>query len=84
MLLGLIFVPDQAPEVRSQPNSPPPAEFVDDGVSLPDEAVFARLAQTDPPAFLEMCMRRYRAEVRTMSGEMHKHERINGKLYAPK
>jgi hypothetical protein len=82
MLLCLIFVPDQAPEVHSQPTEPPP-DYVDDGVTLPDEASFARLAQTDPPTFLEMCMRRYRREIHTLSGEMHKQERIDGKVTQP-
>ncbi|MFL5340480.1 MAG: DUF1571 domain-containing protein, partial [Gemmataceae bacterium] len=68
-------------QIQSQPAAPPVIEFVDDGVSLPDEATFARLAQTDSPTFLEMCMRRYRREVHTVSGEMHKQERIAGKLY---
>ncbi len=82
MLLCLIFVPDRAPEVHSQPSAPPP-DYVDDGVSLPDEATFARLAQADPPAFLEMCMRRYRREIHTLSGEMQKQERIDGKVNQP-
>jgi hypothetical protein len=83
MLLCLVLIPDRAPEVRSQQSTPPVAEYVDDGVSLPSEANLAKLAQTDAPAFLEMCMRRYRREVHTLSGEMIKQERIDGKVTPP-
>src|SRR5437763_2943102 len=83
MLLGLIFVPDQAPEAHSRPTDSPPPDYVDDGVSLPDAATFARLAESDPTTFLEMCMRRYRREIHTLSGEMHKQEKIDGKPTQP-
>ena len=81
MLLCLVLIPDRAPEVHSQPATPPVEEYTDDGVSLPSAANFAKLAQSDPTAFLEMCMRRYRREVKTLSGEMVKQERVDGKVH---
>lgn len=82
MALCLFLVPDRAPEVQSSPTTPV-STWIDDGVSLPDEATFACLAKTDPPAFLQMCLRRYSREIHRYSGEMHKQERIDGKLHPP-
>src|SRR5262245_38902514 len=87
MALCLLLVPDRAPVALSQPSAPsstPVApEYVDDGVNLPTEATFARLAGTDPVACLQACMRRYKREIHALSGEMHKQETIDGKLQPP-
>lgn len=44
---------------------------------------FARRAETDPIALLEAAIRRYRAEVRCYTAELHKHERVGGQLHEP-
>ena len=44
---------------------------------------FARLAETDPVGMLAAAIRRYRADVRGYTAELHKHERVGGQLHAP-
>jgi hypothetical protein len=52
----------------------------DDGKPLPAEAQMKRLAESDPIAFLENCIRRYDREVKGYRCVMHKQERLEGKL----
>ena len=52
----------------------------DDGGALPNEARMKRLAETDPVAFLETCVRRYDREVKGYRCVLHKQERLDGKL----
>jgi hypothetical protein len=56
------------------------AEVTDDGSALPAEAQMKRLAETDPVAFLEACIRRYNREVKGYHCTLHKQERLDGKL----
>jgi hypothetical protein len=56
------------------------ARPADDGSPLPTEARMKRLAETDPIAFLEACVRRYDREVKGYRCTMHKQERLDGKL----
>ncbi len=41
------------------------------------------LIQYHPPLFLEMCLERYRQEVKSYSTKLIKHERVAGKMEAP-
>ncbi len=52
----------------------------DDGKPLPTEAQMKGLAQSNPIAFLEACIRRYDREVKGYRCIMHKQERLEGKL----
>jgi hypothetical protein len=52
----------------------------DDGQDLPDDARMAKLAQTDPLAFLENCLKRYDREVQGYQATLVKQERLGGKL----
>ncbi len=52
----------------------------DDGGALPTKAQMKRLAETDPVAFLEACIRRYDREVKGYRCVLHKQERLDGKL----
>jgi hypothetical protein len=66
------------------PNAPAADDAVerpaDNGKPLPTEAQMKRLAQSDPAAFLEACIRRYDREVKGYRCVMHKQERLEGKL----
>jgi hypothetical protein len=69
----------------SSPSAPPAADPAfarpaDDGKPLPTEAQMKRLAETDPIAFLEICIRRYDREVKGCRCTLHKQERLEGKL----
>ena len=68
---------------RSSPSAPPTNETLerpaDDGKPLPTSANDA-LAETDPTAFLEACIRRYDREVKGYHCTLHKQERLEGKL----
>lgn len=46
-------------------------------------ADFARLAETDPVGMLAAAIRRYRADVRGYTAELHKQERVGGRLHPP-
>ena len=56
------------------------ASVADDGGALPTEARMKHLAETDPIAFLEACIRRYDREVKGYRCALHKQERLDGKL----
>ena len=62
------------------PRGPALADVADDGGALPTEARMKRLAETDPVAFLEACIRRYDREVKGYRCALHKQERLDGKL----
>ena len=51
----------------------------DNGAALPRPAEMEKLAQTDPIAFMEHCLRRYAREVKGYTLTLKKQERINGK-----
>src|SRR5712692_724841 len=59
-------------------DSPPPV-ITGEG-PLPDNAHMDKLAQEDPVAFLENCLRRYQRKVKGYSVTMQKQERLDGKL----
>ncbi len=71
--------------------SPPPdpgphaeiATWTDDGKELPAESQMARLARTEPIAFLDACIARYDREVKGYRCTLIKQERINGELHKP-
>ena len=46
--------------------------FVDDGAELPDAKAMAKLAEKDPVAFLENCLRRYQRDVKGYTCIMQK------------
>jgi hypothetical protein len=58
----------------------PPLDRRDDGAPLPPADDMPRLAQKDPIAFLENCLRRYDREVKGYRCILQKQERIDGKL----
>jgi hypothetical protein len=77
MVVGLLLAPDALrPPLRASDL----AEVEDDGDSLPSEAKMNRLAESDPIAFLEACVRRSDREVKGYRCVLHKQERIDGKL----
>jgi hypothetical protein len=57
--------------------------FKDDGKKLPEAERLAALAEKDPLAFFEACLKRHEREVQGYTCTMHKQERINGKLEKP-
>jgi hypothetical protein len=59
------------------------ADVVDNGEPLPDEAAMLELAQRDPLAFLEWCIRRCQREVQGCRLILHKHEKIDGDQHEP-
>lgn len=82
MVLCLFLIRDRSPVAFSIPTAPP-SEYVDDGTTLPDNETMTRLARDNPVQFLEACLRRYGREVYCYSGELHKQERLDGKLCPP-
>ena len=52
----------------------------DDGNALPTEKEMKRLANADPVAFLEACIKRCEREVKGYRCLLHKQERLDGKL----
>ena len=56
--------------------------FVDDGAELPDAKAMAKLAEKDPVAFLENCLRRYQRDVKGYTCIMQKQERT-GEMLQP-
>ncbi len=58
----------------------PLAKVKDDGRALPKEEAMVTLARTDPVAFLENCVRRYKREVKGYRCLLVKQERRKGKL----
>ncbi len=65
---------------RAAPSGPALADVADDGGALPTEARMKRLAETDPVAFLEACIRRYDREVKGYHCVLYKQERLEGAL----
>jgi hypothetical protein len=78
--MGLCFllIPNRAPVATS--SQPISHDWVDDGQSVPDEAIFAELAKSDPILFLVVSLRRQSREIQSYSGVMVKQERIKDKL----
>jgi len=79
-LCALIFSPsgEKEPEKQRTLDLKP---FVDDGkVALPDGEGLEKLAQKDPIAFLENCLRRYQREVKGYTCTFQKQERLDNKL----
>jgi hypothetical protein len=56
------------------------ADVADDGDALPTPERMKQLAQTEPIALLEACIRRYDREVKGYHCTLHKQERIDGVL----
>ena len=54
--------------------------MADDGAALPNDVRLVRLAETDPVAFLEGCLRRYDREIKGYHCILHKQERLDGTL----
>jgi hypothetical protein len=77
-LCCLVMAPGRLPSApRTNETLERPA---DDGKPLPSEAQMKGLAETDPVAFLEACIRRYDREVKGYHCTLHKQERLEGKL----
>jgi hypothetical protein len=82
MCLPLCFVlscSPSPPEVAFEEIALPKVK--DDGKALPRDRSMERLAQTDPIAFLENCVRRYDREVKGYRCTLIKQERRDNKLY---
>ena len=77
--LCLLLAPD-GPRATAPPAAATLAGVADDGDALPTEARMKRLAETDPVAFLEACVRRYDREVKGYRCILHKQERLEGTL----
>jgi hypothetical protein len=78
---GLVLCLLLAPDVFRPPlRASDLADVTDDGDALPTEAQMKRLAENDPIAFLEACVRRYDREVKGYRCGLHKQERLDGKL----
>ena len=77
MGLCLFLIPDRTPVAYSVPMATP-SEY-DDGTTLPDDEMMARLARNNPVQFLEACLHRYGREINGYSGELRKQERLEGK-----
>jgi hypothetical protein len=77
--LSLVVAPDTArrPHVARREL----ASVVDKGGPLPDADTMARLAKTDPVAFLEWALIRYDREVKGYSCLLIKQERLHGELH---
>jgi len=82
MALCLFLIPDRTPVAYSVPTATS-SEYVDDGTTLPDNNTMTRLARENPVQFLDACLRRYNREIKGYSGELHKQERLEGKLCPP-
>jgi hypothetical protein len=76
--LCFVMAPGGAPSAA--PAADATVHPADDGKPLPTEAQMKRLAETDPVAFLENCIRRYDREVKSYTCALHKQERLEGKL----
>ncbi len=77
--LCLVMAPGSSPS--APPTSDPTIDRpVDDGKPLPTEAQITKLAETNPIAFLEACIHRYKREVNGYRCVMRKQERLEGKL----
>jgi len=75
MPICLVFVPQQVPTALS---IPPESSYRDDGKVLPAGDEMAALAEKDPVAFLDACLKKQHREVQGYSGVLHKQERIKG------
>jgi hypothetical protein len=88
---GLLFAGVAAVCALAVPRGPEPATAVtadptdrvtlDGHLPAPDQ--FLRLAQSDPVAMFEACVRRYKQEVRGFKAVLHKQERLKDKLCPP-
>ena len=77
--LCFLLAPD-GPRDAAPAADVPLVRVADDGGALPTEARMTRLAETDPIAFIENCIRRYDREVKGYRCVLHKQERLDGKL----
>jgi hypothetical protein len=83
--LLVVFLPGNVSSVSSmsafQAGQTSPFRDVEDrGGDLPSNAEMEKLAQTDPIAFLENCLRRYDREVKSYRVTLQKQERLGGTL----
>ncbi len=77
--LCFLLAPD-GPRGAAPAADAPLVRVADDGGALPTEARMKQLAETDPIAFIEACIRRYDREVKGYRCVLHKQERLDGKL----
>jgi hypothetical protein len=85
---GLLFIPLCAliacsptePETDQKPKPPEPEVETPKDWQQPDNATMTKLADKDPIAFLENCIRRYDQDVQGYTLRFYKKERIDGKL----
>jgi hypothetical protein len=80
LLLAPNGIEPAAPQPGATYTTPHPTNA---DAALPSKAELERLAENDPVAFLETCLRRTQREVSTYRVVMHKQERIEGKLQPP-
>ncbi len=76
----LVPLPEQPVDGVPRPRL---GQFKDDGKGLPEADRLAALAEKDPVAFLEACLKRHGREVKGYTLTMYKQERIKGKLEKP-
>ncbi len=72
----------RGPEVIPATNSDPTARVATAG-KLPTPEQFLALAESDPVAMYEACVRRYKQEVRGFRAVLHKQERVKDTLHPP-
>jgi len=77
--LCLLLAP-AGPRDTERPPAAPITAVADDGGALPTQEQMKRLAETDPVAFLQACIRRYDREVKGYHCILHKQERLQGTL----
>jgi hypothetical protein len=80
LVLGPHLIPFEPPDSREPSSSTEVVEFKDDGQALPERERLASLAEKDPVAFLEACLRRYAREVKSYTVTLQKQERLKGNL----
>src|SRR5437660_12519808 len=87
LLLTLVPVLHVAPHLIPVDERPVPrpiaGHFKDDGRELPEAERLAALAQKDPIAFMEACVKRHGREAKRYTCTMYKQERIKGKPQKP-
>lgn len=69
--------------VRTNPAPPEPKGQITIEGRLPSPDEFLALAQSDPVALFEACLRRFKQEVHGFRAELHKQERVKGTLNPP-
>src|SRR6266576_999173 len=79
----LVVAPHLIPVEERPVARPTSGHFKDDGKELPEAERLAALAEKDPIAFMEACVKRHGREVKGYTCTMYKQERIKGKLQKP-